>query len=254
MSSPEDATNYAKISMELGGIAEYDFVPHGVARAVRELKTQLSIMRADGHGRKEFASSPPELKPGLHVGCGSNILPDYTNLDIFPNEGVDVVCDAREGLPFDSNQFETVFSEHMLEHVDYPHSVKGILQEMVRVTKPGGKVIVGVPDASYAIRAYANEDTDFFTELKERWYKNRSNLTHYTQPVDFVRLVLADEDDDPVYTPHLWGYDSQSLGVLLEEAGLSDVTPWQYDPSMSLEKRQWGSVYLQGVKPAGELE
>lgn len=232
-------------------IEEFNYSPlvtHGVSRAVRQLKTQLDIMRANSLGRNEYSKNPPQLEAGLHIGCGSNILEGYTNLDIFPNEGVDVVCDAREGLPFEDGQFEQTFSEHMLEHVDYPISTKSILGEMVRVTKVGGKVVVGVPDASHVIKAYVAEDSSYFDELRERWYSNRSNLSHYTNPIDFVRLVLADEEDDPVYTPHLWGFDRKSLTALMTEAGLSEISDWEYDDAISLEKRQWSSIYLQGVK------
>lgn len=250
MSSPESSSDLDQLTAQLGNINEEQVVTHGVARAMRQLTTQLAIMNANTLGRQEFLRNPPDIQVGLHVGCGANVLPGYTNLDIFPNEGVDVVCDAREGLPFEDDTFEKTFSEHMLEHVDYPTSVKFILSEMVRVTKPGGSVVVGVPDASYAINAYAASDTGYFDELRERWYKNRSNLAHYTQPVDMVRLVLADEDDDQVYTPHLWGYDQASLTDLLVEAGLTDISSWTYDETISLEKRQWGSVYLQGVKSA----
>lgn len=223
-------------------------ITHGVARAVRQLTTQLEIMRNDTNGRRAYKENPPELKAGLHVGCGSNILEDYINLDIYPNKGVDVVCDARQGLPFADGQFETIFTEHMLEHVDYPVSTKSILRELTRVTKSGGKVIIGVPDASHAIRAYAEGDMAFFEELKRQWYLNRSNLEHYSTPLDMVRLVLADEDDDPVYTPHLWGFDKTNLGNMMQEAGLDDISVWEFDPEVSLEKRQWNSIYLQGTK------
>jgi predicted SAM-dependent methyltransferase len=230
-------------------LAEQGLVTHGVARAIRYLDKELAIMQADAEGRERFAENPPKLQPGLHVGCGSNIIPGFTNFDIFPNPGVDVVSDAREGLPFDDNQFEIVFSEHMLEHVDYPRSAKVILGDMVRVAKPGGRVIVGVPDSSIPVKAFANGDNGYFDELRERWYGNRADLEHYTSPIQFVRLVMADVDDDPVYTPHLSAFDEETLSGLMENAGLVDIRTWDIDPDMSYQKRNWGSVYLQGIKP-----
>lgn len=233
----------------LSSLLETGVVTHGLARAIRRIKGEMAIAEANEQGRKSFEINPPELKPGLHVGCGNNILDEFTNLDIFPNEGVDVVCDAREGLPFDDDKFERVFSEHMLEHVDFPRSVKSILGEMVRVTEPGGQVIVGVPDSSVPAIAYAEGDEAYFAELKERWYSRRADIDDYTHPIHYVRLVMSDVEDDPVYTPHLGAFDNDSLKYLLEEAGLTDIKPWELDPEISLEKRHWGSVYLQGTKP-----
>lgn len=59
---------------------------------------------------------------------------------------------------------------------------------------------------------------------------------------------MAEEDDDKIYTPHLWAIDETRLAGLMEKAGLVAVSPWDIDPSISLPKRHWGSVYLQGNK------
>ncbi len=237
---------------ELLHMTENDTFPHGMARSVRQLAREAIIMTSDQEGRMQFAENPPQLKTGLHIGCGDNILSDFTNLDLFPNKGVDVVCDAREGLPFQSGQFNKVFSEHMLEHVDYPTSTKLILSEMVRVTAPGGDVVIGVPDSSIPIKAYSSEDKSYFTELRHRWYKNRDRIQHYQFPIDLVRLVLTDEDDSRKYTPHLWAFDEPQLTALMEEAGLVKIRRWDIDNNISLQKRHWGSIYLQGNKPDGE--
>lgn len=222
-------------------------LPHGLARAVRHLRVESDIAAANLAGRLDLETNPPELQDGLHVGCGSNILPGYTNLDIFPAEGVDVVCDAREGLPFVDDQFGTVFAEHMLEHVDYPRSVKKILDEMVRVVRPQGSVVIGVPDSSIPVLRYADGDQDYFNDLAKRWYSGRRDIEDYTTPIQFVRLVMADVDDDPSYTPHLVAYDEDTLQGLMEDAGLENVGPWEFDDSIGLEKRRWGSIYLEGA-------
>ena len=47
-----------------------------------------------------------------------------------------------------------LFSEHFLEHIDYPHSVKNYITELHRVTTPGCHVVTGVPDAELVINAY----------------------------------------------------------------------------------------------------
>jgi predicted SAM-dependent methyltransferase len=51
-------------------------------------------------------------------------------------------------LPYRDNCFDVVFNDGVIEHfslTDYPN-YKDALREMVRVAKPGGKIIVDVPN------------------------------------------------------------------------------------------------------------
>jgi ubiquinone/menaquinone biosynthesis C-methylase UbiE len=54
---------------------------------------------------------------------------------------------SGEDLPFEDNRFDIVFSSHVLEHAD---NATKMLNEMKRVAKPGGIVIIGVPTATMA--------------------------------------------------------------------------------------------------------
>jgi len=49
-----------------------------------------------------------EEKKQLLIGCGERSSPDYINLDIRDLPGVDVVCDATDGLPFEDDTFEGI--------------------------------------------------------------------------------------------------------------------------------------------------
>lgn len=62
----------------------------------------------------------------------------YVGVDIARARGVDVVSDATE-LPFSDASFATVVSTEMLEHALDPIAA---LAEMVRVLRPGGRLIV----------------------------------------------------------------------------------------------------------------
>jgi ubiquinone/menaquinone biosynthesis C-methylase UbiE len=48
-------------------------------------------------------------------------------------------------LPYPSNQFDLVMSAHTLEHLAAPETGLG---EMLRVVKPGGLILVLVPNRS----------------------------------------------------------------------------------------------------------
>lgn len=81
----------------------------------------------------------------------------------------DLVSDIREGIPLLDASVEFLFSEHFLEHIDYPRSVKRYVAEVFRVLVPGGQVVTGVPDAVIVLRGYQERDGGLFEEMRERW-------------------------------------------------------------------------------------
>ena len=52
----------------------------------------------------------------LHLGCGDKILPNFTNIDIRPMEGVDVVEDISTLKKIKTNSVELIYACHVLEH------------------------------------------------------------------------------------------------------------------------------------------
>ena len=79
----------------------------------------------------------------LNIGCGTNILKGYVNLDIVPLPGVDVACDLRQfPWPFKDERFDEIYMKDTLEHLS--DTVKA-MEEIYRITNPGGKVYIAVP-------------------------------------------------------------------------------------------------------------
>lgn len=54
----------------------------------------------------------------------------------------DVVVDLNQPFPLGGDAYATVFMSEVLEHVTYPEAT---IKEVVRILKPGGVAIVGVP-------------------------------------------------------------------------------------------------------------
>ncbi len=84
----------------------------------------------------------------LHVGCGSQTLPDWiagdeVRLDINPDYKPHIVASMTD--LGDIGEFDGVFSCHALEHLQWNEAGRA-LKEFRRVLKPGGFVVAIVPN------------------------------------------------------------------------------------------------------------
>lgn len=66
----------------------------------------------------------------LHLGCGPKYLPGFVNIDANPFHKIDMWLDVRNGLPFSSDQIESVYSTHTFEHF-YPDELAKRLKGML---------------------------------------------------------------------------------------------------------------------------
>ena len=80
----------------------------------------------------------------LNLGCGTSHMEGYINLDK-NQHGQEVLRDVLDGLPFDSNKFEEVYTSHFMEHIPAGEDLYFVLSEIWRVCKNEAKVIIRVP-------------------------------------------------------------------------------------------------------------
>lgn len=92
-----------------------------------------------------------EEKKSLNLGSGTDYKKGWINLDNGSNRGgykIDIKADINKGLPFKKNYFDVVLCSHILEHV---HNVGKIFEELYRILKPDGKLIIKVPHISVPV-------------------------------------------------------------------------------------------------------
>jgi len=118
----------------------------------------------------EWKSISQNIRPGrfLDVGCGAGYAMKRAKAEfncvtsgIDPEPGahgvgrgqqgsmdsLDIVKGFSENLPYAAKSFDTIYSSHVLEHVN---DVSKTLQEMSRVLKDDGVLIIGMPTATMA--------------------------------------------------------------------------------------------------------
>lgn len=78
----------------------------------------------------------------LHLGCGTDILPGWVNIDCAALPGVDLVHDLNViPLPFPDACAEEIRCQDVLEHIKYAP----LLKECHRMLAPGGRLHIRVP-------------------------------------------------------------------------------------------------------------
>ena len=147
----------------------------------------------------------------LIAGCGvgtyaTQIRHRYTpNVEAFDIEAERVLeaqvetphalVSAAEALPYPDNYFDTILSHEVLEHVlDDRKSI----QEMVRVLKPGGRVIIFVPNRWYPFETHGHY-------WKGQYHFGNTPLINYLP--DVLRNRLA---------PHVRAYTAHGLRGLFD--------------------------------------
>lgn len=72
----------------------------------------------------------------LHIGCGTEKLDGFINIDISKEVGPDMVVNVEKGLPFKDNTFDYIYSKNVLEEIR-PEKWDFVLSEINRVAKEG---------------------------------------------------------------------------------------------------------------------
>ena len=106
----------------------------------------------------------------MDIGCGRNKRPGAIGIDRNPRTAADVIADLDgAGLPFHESSFSHVSLVHVVEHVA---SVVDALEEVHRVLRPGGLLLIETPHCS---------DASSFGDPTHRWHLNSFSFRYFTE-------------------------------------------------------------------------
>jgi predicted SAM-dependent methyltransferase len=89
----------------------------------------------------------------LHLGCGNKILKDFTNIDIRPSKGVDIVDDISILNNIKNEEVDLIYASHVLEHFGR-YEYKNVLKRWFEVLKKDGILRLAVPNFEEVVNYY----------------------------------------------------------------------------------------------------
>ena len=161
----------------------------------------------------DYLRDTPPGKRGMNLGCGGNGFAGWLNLDQGPEWHVDIACDLTQGLPFRAdNQFDAIYSEAFLEHIDRPSAQK-LLTDGFRALRPGGHARIVIPDLKQSIQYYIDntKHPDTHAQIGE-WHKGIVSGTR-CELLNFVLRALG----------HTYFYDREEIDWLFTQCGFVDI-------------------------------
>jgi predicted SAM-dependent methyltransferase len=184
--------------------------------------TYRKLSRALRHPEKKFLRQylgAPGTKK-LHIGCGDHLIEGWLNCDLLDAwqimRGVPIYpLDATKPFPFANDTFDTVFSEHMIEHVSYDEGSR-MLAECHRVLKPGHFIRVTTPDLKFLVALYAAEKTEFQKQYI-KWASDKFLDSRYPVDIFVINNFFRNWG-------HRFIYDEAALRRSMIDAGFVDVT------------------------------
>jgi SAM-dependent methyltransferase len=177
--------------------------------------------------RSDVSASAPAtgIKTVLNVGCGyplqQKLHPHFhgpewreIRLDLDPAVRPDIVCSITDMAPVSADAVDAIWSSHNLEHLQR-HEVPSALAEFFRVLKPGGFLLLTLPDLQNVARLVVED------RLEDQAYVSSSG------PITALDMIFghtASLARGNSFMAHRTGFTAQTLQKVLIEAGFVGIT------------------------------
>ncbi len=171
----------------------------------------------------------------LHLGCGSNVIKEWANIDL-ERKGAVIGWDLTDPLPVRSETVELIYCEHFIEHITLKQA-KELLSECYRVLCPSGILRLSTPNLKKLVDEYCSGRTMEWGDMG--W-----------NPVTPCQML----NDGLRLWGHQFVYDTEELIHTLWEIGYSKVTrvAWRESTTAALANLECrpfhGEIILEATK------
>ena len=137
----------------------------------------------------------------LNIGCGSNKIDDYVNIDSERNCKPDIELNViKEQLPYTGGVISEILFFHCIEHIEKRLHRK-VLCEFNRVLKLDGKLYISYPN---------------FWECAQRWHDNTDGMRGFWEATLYGRQLYKDDY-------HVCAMSPDYLTALLYDCGFEVI-------------------------------
>ena len=172
---------------------------------------------------------------GDMIEVAKNILKDYKNVELYVS--------SAETIPFRDNTFDIVTCNLFFMWVDNPQKV---INEMTRVTKPGGRVLASL-EPDYGGKLHYPENPKIDAVFAGKAIKERGGDPHIGRKLRLLFVRAGLETKVGIGNNRIWSCEEDTSYYLhardfyvkaLKGAGLSDeeIDKWEYEYLKSLDE------------------
>jgi predicted SAM-dependent methyltransferase len=167
----------------------------------------------------------------IEIGSGEKIGENgWLTLDFI---GTDINWDLRNGMPFDNDTIDEIYSSHLFEHLTF-NEASVLFDECKRVLKPHGVFSICVPNSKRYIDAYFNKDQDFWKNEQPDFLINAYNKTTL---IDYINYIAYMDGH------HKYMFDEENLVYILISHGFKNVKVRDFDINIDMLDRDFESIY-----------
>lgn len=162
----------------------------------------------------------------LHFGCGQNKLNGWVNADIL--YGSEFVFDLTQNWPFLDEEFDFVYSEHVLEHFG-PEQGRFVLSEAYRVLKSGGVMRIAMPCLDNLISWYSKTKNREW-ESGQEWIQKFGYNGVFDTSCDMFNAAVRDWG-------HKYIYNKEKIKTIFPTAVFKQIGESDFEDLRNLETR-----------------
>jgi predicted SAM-dependent methyltransferase len=175
----------------------------------------------------------------LHLGCGPNRFPGWSNIDVEAAYEPDVLHDLSHGIPAADGSCDLVYSEHVFEHFPLETGMM-LMRESLRALRPGGVLRIAMPDLAHVVHKYS-------TSWRDQAWLDTPGLEHVDSACRMLNVGLREWG-------HTYVYDEEDLRMRLRQSGFTDIRRCELGRSdvpdlRGLETRADSLLILEAVAP-----